>query len=200
MKEIFKSELTAISNNHSLSAEMANHMIFEGCNILDYGCGTGRNMLYLMKNKEYTCTIEGCDIDNQLVYNKDKHDIIKSKGMDIMALSEVNDSYNIILCSHVLNVIESDMEKLNVLKHIHSLLKTNMSVAIIEVRTSNDIEKSKTKTPHGNGYKIKCKGYWTYQESINKDKMEELIKIVGIGKIEYYKYNKSKHILIVRKG
>lgn len=43
----FKSELTAISTKHSKSAEMILNTVTKGQSVLDYGCGTGRNLVFI---------------------------------------------------------------------------------------------------------------------------------------------------------
>ena len=54
-----KPELTAISTRHSKSAEMIAEMAQGSAEfVLDYGCGTGRNMNYLLSSGIISC---GCD-------------------------------------------------------------------------------------------------------------------------------------------
>ena len=71
-------ELTAISIKHSKSAEMLAEMAHNTDGfVLDYGCGTGRNMNYLLSQGIVSC---GCDIQEQLDAQADKHLALMEKG------------------------------------------------------------------------------------------------------------------------
>ena len=197
----FNVENTAIDTKHSKSASKIVEMIKEGNKLgdklLDYGCGTGRNIRYIM-DKTNNIIIDGTDIIEQLKKQHDKHDILRKKGVYINVSNNIkNNYYNYVLCSHVLNVIESDDIKLTVLQNIHNKLVNN-GIAIIEVRTKNDVESAKTKEKYGNGYKIKKGNSFTYQEAITKEKMETLVKNAGFEILEHI-FNASNHIIIIRK-
>ena len=193
----FNAENTAIDTKHSKSADKIVEMVKDGNKVLDYGCGTGRNIRYIIENSN-SITIDGTDIIEQLEKQHDKHDILRKKGVYINVSSNIkNNYYNYILCSHVLNVIDNDGVKLNVLQDIYSKL-TNDGIAVIEVRTKNDIEGAKTKEKYGNGYKIKKGNSFTYQEAITKEKMEKLVKNAGFEIVEHV-FNTSNHIIIIRK-
>ena len=197
VKVKFNAENTAIDTKHSKSASKIVEMVKDGNKILDYGCGTGRNIRYIIENTNNVIT-DGTDIVEQLEKQHDKHDILRKKGVCIDVSSNIkNNYYNYILCSHVLNVIESDTIKFNVLQDIHNKLVNN-GIAIIEVRTKKDVESAKTKEKYGNGYKIKKSNSFTYQESITKEKMEELVKNAGFEILEYV-FNASNHIIILKK-
>lgn len=193
----FNAENTAIDTKHSKSASKIVEMVKDGNKILDYGCGTGRNIRYIIDNTNNVIT-DGTDIIEQLEKQHDKHDILRKKGVFINVSSNIkNNYYNYVLCSHVLNVIDKDGIKLNVLQDIYSKL-TNDGIAIIEVRTKKDVESAKTKEKYGNGYKIKKGNSFTYQEAISKQKMEELVKNAGFEILEHI-FNASNHIIIIRK-
>lgn len=193
----FNAENTAIDTKHSKSASKIVEMVKDGNKILDYGCGTGRNIRYIIDNTNNVIT-DGTDIIEQLEKQHDKHDILRKKGVFINVSSNIkNNYYNYVLCSHVLNVIDNDGIKLNVLQDIHNKLVNN-GIAIIEVRTKNDVESAKTKEKYGNGYKIKKGNSYTYQEAITKEKMGELVKNAGFEILEHI-FNASNHIIIIRK-
>lgn len=189
-------ELTAISTKHSKSAEM---LAAKACNtdgfVLDYGCGTGRNMNYLLSQNIISC---GCDIQEQLDAQADKHLRLMEKGcLILLAENFADNQFEFILCSHVLNVIHDDTTKIAVVKDIARLLKKG-GLAYIEVRTKHDIESAKTKEACGNGYAIKKGSAYTYQEAISKAKLEDLCKNAGL-KIVDHICNSSKHIITVEK-
>ena len=189
-------ELTAISTKHSKSARMIANLMTDDSTILDYGCGTGRNMAYLLEQGAHCLC--GTDIPEQLKAQEAKHNALREKGCLIMdSAYYASNSIDLILCSHVLNVIESDSVKQNVVNDIADLLAKG-GKAIIEVRTAHDIESAKTKEACGNGYAIKKGSAYTYQEAISKAKLEDLCKNAGL-KIVDHICNSSKHIITVEK-
>lgn len=191
-----KPELTAISTRHSKSAEMIAEMAQGSAEfVLDYGCGTGRNMNYLLSSGIISC---GCDIPEQLESQHDKHLELMEKGCLIMEAKYFGDNqFGFILCSHVLNVVYDDQVKIAILSDIHRLLTDN-GVAVIEVRTQKDVESAKTKEACGNGYVVKKGSSYTYQEGISKAKMEMLCRNAGL-KIVSHVCNSSRHIIVVSK-
>lgn len=191
-----KPELTAISTKHSKSAEMIAQLMADDSAILDYGCGTGRNMTYLLE--QGACSLCGTDIPEQLKAQEAKHSELMEKGCLIMENSYyANSSFDLILCSHVLNVIEDDQVKIAVLTDIARLIKTG-GKAVIEVRTAHDVESAKTKEAYKDGWLIKKGGAYTYQEAISKAKMEMLCRAAGLT-VTAHICNSSKHIVTVTK-
>ena len=193
----FSPENTAIDTRNSKSAVMVADKVKENTKVLDYGCGTGRNIKYILE-KTNAIVVDGTDIIQQLKKEKAKHDILREKG-SLIELSEKLPSnyYDIILNSHVLNVVEKDEIKENILADMYDKLLEG-GTAIIEVRTKKDIEGAKTKEPHGDGWKIKKGNSYTYQEAISKQKMETLVKNAGFEIVEHV-FNTSNHIIIIKK-
>ena len=193
----FSPENTAIDTRNSKSAVMVADKVKENTKVLDYGCGTGRNIKYILE-KTNAIVVDGTDIIQQLKKEKAKHDILREKG-SLIELSEKLPSnyYDIILNSHVLNVVEKDEIKENILADMYDKLLEG-GTAIIEVRTKNDIEGAKTKEKYGDGWKIKKGNSFTYQEAISKQKMETLVKNAGFEIVEHV-FNTSNHIIIIRK-
>lgn len=191
-----KPELTAISTKHSKSAEMVAKMMTDDSTILDYGCGTGRNMTYLLE--QGACSLCGTDIPEQLKAQEAKHDALMEQGCLIMeSFYYASNSFDLILCSHVLNVIEDDSVKQMVVKDIANLLAEG-GKAIIEVRTAHDVESAKTKEAYKAGWLIKKGSAYTYQEALSKDKLENLCTSAGL-KVVNHISNSSKHIIVVEK-
>lgn len=192
----FNPELTAIDTRNSKSAEMIVEVATAKTKVLDYGCGTGRNIKYIKNNSP--ALVDGCDIPEQLEKERDKHSKLMDERTIIAPASELkNENYDVVLNSHVLNVIESDEVKKIVVADIFQKLK-NGGKAIIEVRTKQDVEGAKTKEKYGDGWKIKKGSSFTYQEGITKEKMINLVSSVGF-KIEEHIYNSSRHIIQVVK-
>lgn len=192
----FNPENTAIDTNNSTTAEMIVKAITKDMPVIDYGCGTGRNMRYIIEKTG--ATVDGTDIPEQLEKEKGKHDELRATGSIITNNDLIPDNYyKVALNSHVLNVIESDGVKQFVVNDIYKKL-TDGGKAYIEVRTKKDVEGAKTKEAHGDGWKIKCKGGYTYQEGISKEKMQRLLTNAGF-KIEKHIFNSSKHIVVAVK-
>lgn len=199
-KEVeFKPENTAIDTNQSYTAKMIVENILDGDKVLDYGCGTGRNMRYIKNNSDArNIVVEGCDIADQLVRNAHKHEELKKNGMDVFEdVNTPKEKYNIVLNSHVLNVIPSDEIKQLVMNNIYDAL-VDGGHALIEVRTKSDVEGAKHKVPFGDGWHMTKTN--TYQESLTKEKMERLALNAGF-EIEEHVFSKStRHYMIVQKN
>lgn len=192
----FKPELTAIDTRNSKSAEMVADVATEEIKVLDYGCGTGRNIKYIKNNT--LAIVHGCDIPEQLEKEKEKHSKLMDERTVIAPATELeNEAYDVVLNSHVLNVIESDEVKKIVVADIFQKLKEG-GKAVIEVRTKSDVEGAKTKEKYGDGWKIRKGSGFTYQEGITKEKMVNLLSTVGF-KIEEHIYNSSRHIVVASK-
>lgn len=195
----FKPENTAIDTNQSHTAKMVVENMLDGDKVLDYGCGTGRNMRYIKNNADVkNIVVEGCDIADQLVRNAHKHEELKKNGMDVFEdVNTPKEKYNIVLNSHVLNVIPSDEIKQLVINNIYDAL-VDGGHALIEVRTKSDVEGAKYKVPFGDGWHMTKTN--TYQESLTKEKMQMLALNAGFI-IEEHVFSKStRHYMIVQKN
>ena len=65
VKVKFNAENTAIDTKHSKSADKIVETLKDGNKVLDYGCGTGRNIRYIIENTNNVIT-DGTDIVEQL--------------------------------------------------------------------------------------------------------------------------------------
>lgn len=195
----FKPEKTAIDTRQSLTAKLVVENIVAGDKVLDYGCGTGRNMRYIKENtpkKEINTTIVGCDIMEQLENNVEKHNVLREQGMEIFPDTQVPENeFDIVLNSHVLNVIPDDEIKQLVVNNIYRAL-VDGGHALIEVRTKKDVEGAKYKTPYGDGWHITRTN--TYQEGLTVEKMQKLAKNAGFI-IEEHVCKSDRHYMIVQK-
>lgn len=192
----FNPENTAIDTNYSTTADMIADEIEGDVKILDYGCGTGRNIRHILEKTGVKAS--GTDIPEQLEKQEEKHNKLREAGCVIVPSEEIEkESFDIALNSHVLNVIESDEVKQFVLDDIYDKL-TQGGKAYIEVRTKSDIQGAKTKEAYGDGWKMKKGSSYTYQEAITKEKMVKLVTEAGF-KIDEHIYNSSKHIVVAVK-
>lgn len=197
-KEVeFKAENTAIDTNQSYTAKLVVENLSDGDKVLDYGCGTGRNMRYIKNNTDDSVVVEGCDIANQLVRNAHKHEELRKSGMDIFEdVNTPKEKYNIVLNSHVLNVIPSDDIKQLVVNNIYDAL-VDGGIALIEVRTKSDVEGAKHKVPFGDGWHITKTN--TYQETLTKEKMQRLALNAGF-EIKEHVCKSTRHYMLVQKN
>lgn len=192
----FNPELTAIATNNSKSAEMLKEVATPYDKILDYGCGTGRNMEFI--HSESGVPVDGTDIPQQLEKEKKRHDKLRNLGMTIEASELIeNGFYDYILNTHVLNVISSDDVKKMVLVDMYKKLKPG-GQAFIEVRTKSDVEGAKTKERFGDGWRIKKGSKFTYQEAISKEKMVNMLTEIGFN-IKEHIFNSNRHIVVACK-
>lgn len=192
----FSPELTAIPTRKSKSAEMIKDVAVVGDKILDYGCGTGRNMEFM--NGKEGLVIHGTDIPEQLEKERKRHDRLREFGMVIDASGLIKDEvYDYVLNSHVLNVIADDKVKKFVLSDMFKKLKKG-GKAYIEVRTKSDVEGAKTKEKYGDGWKIRKGSNFTYQEAISKEKMMNMLNEIGF-KIQEYIFSSDRHIVVASK-
>lgn len=174
--------------------------------VLDYGCGLGRNMLYMKKeteNKNIFAYIHGTDTDEQIKnienssnYNKLNPMVGRLKIYDNEYLKINNSKYDYILSSHVLNVVMDDVKKI-IIEDMYELLKEG-GKAVIQVRTESDVTSAKTKEKYGDGWLIKKGKDTTYQEGITKEKMHKLLTDAGF-KIINHRFTKSIHMVEVVK-
>ena len=180
-------------------AELANqHDAGYWTKILDYGCGLGRNINYLIKNTESIC-IDGCDTPEQIENLKkdtEKMRFFKKSGSVIATSDRVRSDYDFILNSHVLNVVMDDVKKI-IIEDMYELLKKG-GKAIIQVRTESDVTSAKTKEKYSDGWLIKKGKDTTYQEGITKEKMHKLLTDAGF-KIINHRFTKSIHMVEVVK-
>ena len=131
----FKPELTAISTNNSYSAKVIAEKVAITDRVLDYGCGTGRNIEFISKNSMCSA-IDGTDIEPQLEKEKVKHNKLRELGHVIEVSNFIKNShYDYVLNSHVLNVIADDEIKEIVVQDIYDKLKKKKLNKILLIAT-----------------------------------------------------------------
>lgn len=204
MKKTFKAQNTAISTGQSRSAKMVADILNEMdvfATVLDYGCGTGRNIEYLVKNISTDNTIVGVDTKEQEERSNRKwSDIMaenKNTALINLGMLEIlrGNCFDVILNSHVLNVIDDLEVREMIVKNIYKLLISN-GKAVFEVRA--DVEKNATEKnweTYGDGYVTPTN---TFQKQFSKEELEKLLVDAGF-KIEQHICNKSHHIVVASK-
>lgn len=197
----FRPELTAM--NVKRESESARYLLAlteekSSPKILDYGCGLGRNMSFILNHSE-AAAVDGCDTADQvenLKKDNEKSKYFMRKNCIITTSNNLTKTYDFILSSHVLNVVLDDVKQI-ILNDMYKLLSVGGS-AVIQVRTRKDVESSKTKVPFSTGWMIKKGKHTTFQEAISKEKMEALVCAAGF-KIKKHIFNSSIHLLEVTK-
>lgn len=198
---IYKPELTAI---HSESPSEATRMLCEMANecdkVMDYGCGFGRNIQFMLEKG--LIYVDGCDTSSQLeklqteVFSNDlyKWELFKMHSVELeLSTFFTSEAYDYVLSSFVLNVVTDEWKRM-ILDDMNRLLKPNGTL-IVEVRAN---VKAKSKTPFYDGFLIRKGKSRTFQEVITKEKMERLLSDAGFF-IEKHIFNASKHIIIAKK-
>lgn len=198
---IYKPELTAI---HSESPSESTRMLCELANecdkVLDYGCGFGRNIQFLLENG--FAYVDGTDTQAQLdklqteILSNDlyKWELFKMHSVELeLSTYLTSESYDYVLSSFVLNVV-TDEWKSYILDDMNRLLKPNGTL-IIEVRAN---VKAKSKVQFHDGFLIRKGKSKTFQEVISKEKMATLVREAGFD-IEKHIFTSSKHIVIAKK-
>lgn len=165
--------------------------------VLDYGCGLGRNIKYLLENTN--CFVDGCDTEEQVKnINKDaeKMEYFENQSTTITTSDKLEGGYEFMLNSHVLNVVMDDVKKI-IIDDMYRLLAKNGKL-VIQVRTESDVASAKSKVKHGDGWLIQKGKDTTYQEGITKEKMHRMLTDAGF-KIINHRFTKSIHMVEVTK-
>lgn len=99
-----------------------------GCRILDIGCGEGRHTVLAGQKKEAVCVGADFGFDNlvqtkgKLGYHKALNDLqcksVDLSCMDITCLPFKNDSFDVVICSEVLEHIPDDRQAVSELARI----------------------------------------------------------------------------------
>lgn len=96
--------------------------------ILDAGCGTGRNLIFL---HEIGFNIDGCDKSEKLICDlKQKWPQVNFKVADLTELPYPDQSYNHIICNAVLHFAKTENEFVKMLMQLHRVLKNEGSLFI----------------------------------------------------------------------
>lgn len=165
--------------------------------VLDYGCGLGRNIKYLLENTN--CFVDGCDTEEQvknISKDAEKMAYFKNQASTITTSDKLEGGYEFMLNSHVLNVVMDDVKKI-IIDDMYRLLAKNGKL-VIQVRTESDVASAKSKEKYGDGWLIKKGKDTTYQEGITKEKMHRMLTGAGF-KIISHRFTKSIHMVEVTK-
>lgn len=194
MKEInIVVENTAIKNGVAKSVKEIEKYINKNSNILDYGCGRLRNSFYLLK-KGYT-NISILDTVNQIEKNKKEYNLNVFKNVYVLG-QNINDTFDCILLTYVLNVIPYKEERIKTIKQIYSLLKNN-GLLVLEIRKEKDILNNKNIVPFQDGYLIGKNKTKTFQKNFSQEEINFYFKDFII--LEQKQTNNSIYIIFQRK-
>lgn len=130
-----------------------------GCNVLDLGCGQGRDSIFLAKNGFKVTAVDKSEVAiNQLFIKKDEFNLENFNLVcgDITSFKLSQDEYQVVICRNVLNFLNKEAA-LVVIEGIKENVKVGGYV-IIEVFTKDD--------PSFSG-KSKFASYFDEQELLN---------------------------------
>ena len=198
-------ENTAISNGVSKSTRLLIESLenneledTKDFKILDYGCGLLRNTKELSLHSK---KVDILDTTKQIERIKNKEKCYRG-SYTIESNILPNNYYHRILCSFVINVIEKEEDRQEVIKRIYKCLKPN-GIAFIEVRNKNFVKKLKNfekmldgSCVIGNGKKR------TYQHPYTKKEFVEFVN--SINNVDFNimdtKTGSDSIILVLRKN
>lgn len=191
MEYIIKPEKTAIKNGFSKSA---NYIVTTICkkdiSILDYGAGKLRNSIYL-HNNGFNVSV----LDTKIQINSWENDIkqlfcvYSADNVDI-----IDNKFDIILCSYVLNVVSSIEERIVIIENIKNLLKEN-GLILIDVRGKNSLKDTKYKIPYKDGYIIGNNSIKTFQKEYSKEDLMFFLEDLNLEIISIVQNNTNLNVI-----
>lgn len=187
----FTPEMTAISTGTSAGTHELIKELNSDSLILDYGFGKGRNTIALSQHFK---NIHVADTAKQIENNKDKVKSYIDKIFDVD--EEIKHKYDGILCTFVLNVLDDDKLRRDILRKVYDLLKTNGTL-IIQVRTEKDLKNTKSKSPYKDGYVVKKGKGYTFQKGYTEEDVINLFSSLSIP-IDSIK-NNGNNIMVISK-
>ncbi|MDO8516576.1 MAG: methyltransferase domain-containing protein [Nanoarchaeota archaeon] len=149
-------------------------------NILDFGCGSGRNFI---KNKESKRVIYAVDFSEEMLEYAKK----KAKKEKINAEFFISDStklqfkdnfFDSAICVAMLHCIESSEKREKTLKELYRVLKPKAKALVLVWSRNNMRIKNKPKESFI-PWTVKGKKYQRYTYIYDKDEFEKLLKKVG---------------------
>jgi ubiquinone/menaquinone biosynthesis C-methylase UbiE len=159
-------------------------------NILDLGCGSGRNIISI-KDSCFYC-VDFSENMIKLIEEKCKKEKIKCKGFVVDFSKEKlpfsNDFFDSILFIRALHCVKGKLKRKNILKEVHRVLKPN-SQALIEVWSYNSTKFKQNKeekfkqglVPWSINKKEYPRYYYLYELNEFKKELEEVgFKIISI--------------------
>lgn len=166
-----KPEKTAIATGVSNGTKYADDTFYmDKKRILDYGAGKLRNAKYLA---ELGYNVSILDTPEQ-VAGWDLEFVKETFSNIYTTNSKINEKFDLILCSFVLNVVEEETVRKDILNNISNLLEKN-GIAIIEVRGERFVKTAKTIKPYGDGYILGSGKVKTFQKPYNRNSFYELL-------------------------
>lgn len=169
-------EKTAIHNGVARSVKENLDLVQEP--ILDYGTGMMRNATYL-HSSGFQISILDTPFQIERLPEDKKNIAYRVYDTEM----SVEERFNTVFCTFVLNVVPMLVTREHILNEIHRLLSDD-GHAIIEVRRTRGIENCKHKETFGDGYLVGNGTVRTFQKGYELDEFREWIS----------KYFEVKHL------
>jgi len=145
--------------------------------VLDYGCGYGKDVEYLLQQDRFKFRAFGMDPMLSHNYSKDRT-IYHNVGM-----SDWNRyKYDLIFMTYVLNVINSHEERIKVFKKAWKYLSPG-GILVVTCRTIKEIEREAIKNSwaiHGDGYFTNSLSFQTGFDNIRLASYDSLIEDLSV--------------------
>jgi SAM-dependent methyltransferase len=168
---IIKPHNTAVNNGVASGVKQHLSKINKEDRILDYGCGKLRNSKYLKEQGFINVDI----LDKQVQYDRLTEEELKPFNQIVAGDKLIENSYDAIFCTFVLNVIPNLIERNEVIENIQYLLKEN-GKAVFEVRKADDIFNAKYIEEYMDGYIVGKNSVKTFQKPYEIDELSDILK------------------------
>lgn len=185
-------EKTAIANGVARSASLIAEQIPHTSHVLDYGAGRLRNTNYLL-DKGYKVSILETPLQLERLYHQDF-----STLQNVYCVNdEVEEKFEVVLCSFVLNVVPNPEDRSHILKRSYDLL-TPSGKLYVEVRKRRGILNNKHKMEYGDGYVVGNQEVRTFQKPFEKVEFIDYISAHGFT-VEQIQSTSDGWLIVARK-
>lgn len=156
--------------------------ILDNINVLDAGCGNGKNMIFM--KKENIMNVVGCDTCEKFVGICVKKSLNVTQG-DVLDLKYDTDSFNYVICVAVIHHLSTHERRIDAIKELLRVLKSNGKIFLVVGSREIPFKKINNVISGGDtiiGWNNKGKVYDRYYYLFQNGELEKLCTEAG-GKI-----------------
>ncbi len=159
----------------SVTAAMKDRTIRRGISVFDYGEGLGETCEHLRKHYGVDC-----------------------RGWDkFHSGHKPKISSDVVTLNFVLNVVPDPVERAKALREAHRLAREAL---VVGVRGRSDERSTKSKTPWGDGYRVRKSGAWTFQKFYTPDQAVQYVRDTLGSSVKVRVLKSDPVVLVVDKG